>query len=167
MAPDGDLELALALDAVRSGQPDTAWTLLYGARLSAALADSADHFRWHQAGPGRERTWLDGKFEGWHWVIARGRAELALRLRRWDEALLAAKAAVRARPLSGRDHLLLAVIAGRAGDGVTARREADVAVSLDPMLPEALYLRGLWAWRDGRHSAAREDFRLAIARDGT
>jgi len=166
-APDADLELALALDAVRAGSPDTAWALLMGARLSSALADSTDHFRWHPSGPGRERMWLDGRFNGWHWTVARARAELALRLRRFDDAALAARAAVRARPLSGRDHLLLAICAGRAGDSVTARDEAGVAVYLDPLLPEAFYLRGLWAWREGHRAAAREDFRSAIRLDPT
>ena len=164
-APDADLELALALDAVRAGVPDTAWALLMGARLSSALADSTDHFRWHPIGPGREKTWLNGRFDGWYWTVARARAELALRLRRFDDAVVAARAAVRARPLSGRDHLLLAICAGRAGDSVTARDEAGIAVYLDPLLPEALYLRGLWAWREGRRAAAREDFRAAIGLD--
>jgi tetratricopeptide (TPR) repeat protein len=162
---DGDLELSLAIDAVRGGLPDTARALLYGARLSAALADSTNPARWRPVGQGREHTWLDGTFSGWHWTVARARAELALRQRRWDDAFAAAKVAVSARPLSGRDHLLLALAAGRTGDDATSRREAEAAAYLDPTLPEAIYLRGLWEWRDGHRAAAREDFRAAIALD--
>jgi len=88
-------------------------------------------------------------------------------LGRWDDAVTAARTAVRARPLSGRDHLLLALAAGRAGDAPLARAEAGRAALLDPMLPEAHYLSGLWAWRDGDHARAAAAFRAAIMRDST
>ncbi len=163
--PDADLEVALALDEARSGATDSAWARLHSPILEAALADSTHSNQWHPIGPGRDRTWINGRFDGWYWTIARARAELALRLRRWDEAVAAAHVATRAFPLSGRDHLLLAVAAGRAGDAALAREESSLALGLDPTLPEAYELRGLWAWRDGDRALARRCFVAAIERD--
>ncbi len=164
---DADLELALALDEARAGYPDSAYARLHGALLAAALADSARPERWHDYDIHRDRTWLTPGFDGWYWYVARARAELALRLGHWDDALAAARIAARAQPLSGRDHLLLALAAGRAGDEVTARREAGTAAWLDPLLPEAHYLHGLWAWRAGDRGTARAAFEAAIARDSS
>jgi len=163
--PDADLELALALDEARSGQLDSAWTRLGSKLLTAALADTAPATRWHETPPAREKLWFNGAFDGWHWYVARARAEVALELGRWSDAERAARAAVRALPLSGRDHLLLAVAAGRAGDDSTASAESGLAALLDPLLPEAQYLAGVWAWRAGERTLAREAFQQAIAAD--
>jgi len=164
-SPDADLELEIALDEARTGRADSAWARLQSPVCAGALADTLPPQRWRLFGPGREKSWLSGAHEGWHWYVARARAELALRLGRWDDAVAAATLAVRARPMSGREHLLLALAAGRAGDGARARAEADRAALLDPMLPEAHYLSGLWAWRAGARDAARAAFEAAIAVD--
>jgi tetratricopeptide (TPR) repeat protein len=164
-ALDGDLELALALDEARAGLADSAWARLNGPVLRAALTDSVTPGRGREYPFGRDQMWLDGRFTGWRWYVARARAELALRTRRWPEALAMARVAARDRPLSGLDQLLLAVAAGRAGDAATARAQAARAVEVNPLLPEAHYLQGLWAWRDGDRAAARAGFERAIGAD--
>ncbi len=163
--PDGDLELWLALDEARSGQLDSAWARMNGPLLSAALTDTLPALRWREYDARRAWLWLDGRFTGWHAYVAQARAELALALGRPQEALAAANVLVRAEPLTGRAHLLLAVAAGRAGDAATAREAARRAAYLDPLLPEAEYLRALWAWRDGDRLATRAALEAAIARD--
>lgn len=167
VAPDADLEIALAIDEARSSQSDSAWARLSGRRLMDALQDEGTADRHREYPFQREPLWLNGTFDGWHWYIARARAELALRLRRWNDAYDAAMIAARARPQSGKDRLLAAIAAGRAGDLATARREADVAARLDPLLPEAQYLSGLHAWRAGDRAGAAQAFHRAIAIDSS
>ena len=165
VAPDPDLELALALDEARSNQADSAWARLSGKLLMNAMQDEGTAARHRDYPFQREPLWLDGTFDGWHWYIARARAELALQMGRWNDAYDAAMIAVRARPQSGKDHLLAALAAGRAGDLAGARREADAAAWLDPLLPEAQYLAGLHAWHAGDRAGARVAFHRAIAAD--
>lgn len=167
-APDADLELFLALDEARSGRPDSAWARLNTPLLSAALVDSLPATRQREYDfQHREPAWRSGRYEGWNWYVARARAELALFGRRWDEALAAARIAAQARPLAGKEQLLLAVAAGRAGHDAEAAAAAARAVALDPTLPEAHYLRGLWAWRAGDRATARAAFESAIACDSS
>ena len=164
-APDADLELWLAMDEARCGYADSAWARLQGPLLTAATADTLPPGRWQEYGPHRPLQWLDGRFTGWHWYVAHARAELALARGEWATAEAAARIAVRAQPLVGREHLLLALAAGRAGDDALARDEAEQAEFLDPLLPEAHYLAGLWAWRAGERVRARAAFEAAIAAD--
>jgi hypothetical protein len=164
-APDADLELWLAMDEARCGYADSAWARLDAPLLRAAAADTAPPARWREYGPSRPVQWLDGRFTGWHWYVAHARAELALERGDWSTAEAAARVATQAQPLVGREHLLLALAAGRAGDAATARAEAALAATLDPLLPEAHYLAGLWDWRDGNRAAARAAFESAIAAD--
>ncbi len=165
--PDADLELWLALDEARSGMVDSAWARLSTPLMAAAMADTAPPARWHEYGAGRSLQWIDGRFTGWHWYVAHARAEVALERGDWKAALAAARIAAAAQPLVGREHLLLATAAGHAGLGEEARREARTAAELDPLLPEAGYLEGLWAWRAGDRAAARAAFEAAIAADST
>ena len=167
VAPDADLEIALAIDEARSSQSDSAWARLSGRALMDALQDEGDATRHREYPFQREPLWLNGTFDGWHWYVARARAELALQLRRWNDAYDAAMIATRARPQSGKDHLLAAIAAGRAGDLATARREADAAARLDPLLPEAQYLSGLHAWRAGDRAGATQAFHRAIGIDSS
>ncbi len=162
---DGDLELAIALDEARSDLLDSAWVRLTGPALTAALADTGGPGRWRDYPFQREPFWLNGSYDGWYWYVARARAEVALRLGRWDDAVAAARAAVGARPLAGKEHLLLALALAHAGDEAGAARAAARAAALDPMLPEARYLSGLLAWRAGDRRAARAAFREAQRRD--
>lgn len=164
-APDADLELWLAIDEARCGESDSAWARLDTPLMRAALADTAPPARWHEYGARRALQWIDGRFTGWHWYVAHARAEVALERGDWAKALEAARIAADAQPLVGREHLLLAIAAGRAGDDATARREASLAAELDPLLPEARYLTGVWAWRDGERLRARREFEAAIAGD--
>ncbi|MBI5170454.1 MAG: hypothetical protein HZA61_13275 [Candidatus Eisenbacteria bacterium] len=167
-APDADLELFLALDEARSGRPDSAWARLTGPLLTAALADSLPATRQREYDfQHREAAWRSGRYEGWNWYVARARAEVALVTRRWREACDAARIAAAARPLSGKDQLLLAVAAGRADRASEAAAAAARAVALDPSLPEAHSLHGLWEWRAGRRANARAAFESAIARDSS
>ena len=166
-AADADLELWLAIDEARCGYPDSAWARLAGPLLTAAMADTAPPARWHEYGARRALQWIDGRFTGWHWYVAHARAEVALQLGDWNAALAAARIAANAQPLVGREHLLLAIAAGKAGENATARREAALAAALDPLLPEARYLCGVWAWRDGDRAAARAAFESAIAADSS
>jgi len=162
---DADLELAIALDEARSNLPDSAWARLNGPVLSAALADTGGPPRWRDYPFQREPFWLNGHYDGWYWYIARARAEVALRLQRWDDALAAARRSAYARPLAGKEHLLLALCLAHAGQTAEARFEAARAIRLDPMLPEAHYLDGLLAWRTGDRAGARAAFRAALASD--
>ena len=165
VAPDADLELALALDLARAGAPDSARVLLHGPVLSAALADSCPPARRRPYGPDRDALWTNGQHDGWRWTIARARAEVDARLGRWEEARAAARLAVTERPLAGREWLVVAVCSGRAGDLAGAERDARLAAYLDPMLPEAQYLVGLFEWRAGRRSDALQRFATAAALD--
>lgn len=165
VAPDADLELALALDEARSGQLDSAWARLHGPLLDAARGDSAGWARRHDYGFEREPLWINGRFDGWNWYVARARAELALRRGAAFEGLDDAAWAVRARPLSGKDVHLAALLAAHAGSLGRAGELARVARTLDPTLPEAHYLHGLLEWRAGRRNEAGEAFRAAMALD--
>jgi tetratricopeptide (TPR) repeat protein len=164
---DADLEIALALDEARSGQLDSAWVRLNGVVLATALVDSAVAARRTDYPFDRTPLWLNGRFDGWSWYVARARAELALRLGRAAEALDAAHAAIRMRPLSGKEHLLAAVAAGRLGALRQTTEYARAARLLDPTLPEAHYLTGLLEWRQGRRNEAGEAFRVAMSLDST
>jgi hypothetical protein len=162
---DADLELSLALDFARSGRPDSAAAILWSPTVSAALNDSGPLTRYNEYPWPREGSWLTGKFEGWHWYVARARAEVGLMLRRWDDAADAARIATRARGSSGKEWLILALASGRGGHADESRAAALRAVTLDPILPEAQYVQGLWEWRDGKRAAAAERFRWALAAD--
>ncbi|HET7226082.1 MAG TPA: hypothetical protein VFK69_10260, partial [Candidatus Eisenbacteria bacterium] len=162
-----DLELYLALDEARAGALDSAWTRLAGARLSGALADTLPPERRRLYAWEREQTWLDGRYTGWPWYIARARAEVAARLGRWRDAHAAARLAVAMNPLDGDQYAMLSVCAARDGDLAEAAEAAHAAVALDPALPEAHDLEGLFDWRDGRRMEAGEQFRAAIALDST
>jgi tetratricopeptide (TPR) repeat protein len=163
--PDADLELALALDEARAGAADSARARLAAPLLERAAADSLPPSRRREYSYRREATWVNGRFDGWHWYVWRARAELLAAAGRWTEARDAARRATEARPLSGKDWLILAVAAGRAGDEEEARRAAREAMGLDPTLPEARYLNGLWEWRAGRKGEAQARFREAVALD--
>ena len=165
--PDADLELAIALDEARTGQADSAWVRLHGPLLSAALADTVGLERRMDYPYQREGMWLNGRFDGWYWYIARARAELALARRDWKQAVAMANRAAAARPLSGREALLLAFAASHAGDSALGEAAAHWAAHLEPWLPEAHHLAGLWAWRSGRRAEAREYLETAAAIDST
>jgi tetratricopeptide (TPR) repeat protein len=165
--PDADLDLALAMDLARSGARDSAAMLLWTPRMDAALADTLPITRRHAYPWEREALWVNGRFDGWHWYVARVRAELAASLARWSDARKAAEDCVRAHPLSGKEWLLLAVCAGREGRSDQAALAAREAVALDPTLPEAFYLCGLYDWRDGNLALARQRFRAAVDLDST
>ena len=165
--PDADVELALALDEARVGQVDSAWARLNTPLLDAALADTAGRVRRTEYPFQREGILVNGKFDGWYWYVARARAELALRRRDWAEAVRMASRAAAARPLSGKEALLLAVAAGQAGDAQLGEAAASWASYLEPWLPEAQFLSGLWAWRGGRRAEARADLETAAALDSS
>jgi hypothetical protein len=165
--PDADLELAIALDEARIGLVDSAWARLRAPLLTAALADTGTPARRTEYPFQREGLWINGRFDGWNWYVARARAELALARRDWKEAAAMASRAAVARPLSGKEALLLALTAGHAGDAELGQAAATWAAYLEPWLPEAHYLAGLWAWRDGRRGEAREWLEGAAAVDST
>ena len=165
--PDADLELAIALDEARTGLADSAWARLHGPLLSAALADTAGLARRTDYPFQREGAWVNGRFDGWYWYVARARAELALARREWREALAMANIAAQARPLSGKEALLLALAASHSGDGALGEAAASWASYLEPWLPEAYYLTGIWAWRKGRRAEARDAFENAAAVDSS
>ena len=165
VAPDADLELALALDLARAGALDSSRALLHGPVLSAAIADSCPPARRRPYGFDRDELWVNGTYDGWRWAIARARTEVGARLGRWEEARDAARLAVAERPLAGREWLVVGVCSGRVGDLAEAERQARRAAYLDPMLPEAQYLVGLFEWRAGRRSEALQRFATAIALD--
>jgi tetratricopeptide (TPR) repeat protein len=165
VAPDADLELALALDLARAGALDSARVLLDGPFLSAAAAESCPPARRRPYGPNRDALWTNGLHDGWTWAIARARAEVDARLGRWQEAQAAAALAAAQRPLAGREWLVAAVCSARAGDLTGAERQAREAARLDPMLPESQYLVGLFDWRAGRRADALRQFALAAGLD--
>ena len=166
-APDADLELAIALDEARIGLADSAWARLRTPLMVAALGDTVGLGRRSDYPFQREPLWVNGQFDGWYWYVARARAELALQRRDWREALSMASRAANARPLSGKEALLLAVAAGRAGDARLAEAAAAWAAYLEPWLPEAHYLSGLWSWRNGRREEARGSLSTAAALDSS
>jgi len=163
--PDPDLDLELALDLARSGSLDSARALLHEPRLDAALADSCPPARRRPYGWTRDRTWLNGRFDGWRWYIARARTEVDAVLGRWPEARQAARRAVEDRPLAGKEWLIAALCAGHSGDPAAAEFEARMAAGLDPMLPEAQYVVGLFDWSRGDRSEALRRFGAALALD--
>ena len=165
--PDADVELAIALDEARTGFADSAWARLHGPLLTAALEDTAGRVRRAEYPFQRESMWVNGSYDGWYWYIARARAELAYARRDWKEALRMANRAAQARPLSGKEALLLALAAGRTGDAQFSEAAASWATYLEPWLPEAHYLAGLWAWKNGRRAEARERLQLAAQLDST
>jgi len=162
---DADLDLALALDLARSGQPDSAATLLWGPVLSIALDDTGAVARRHPYAWEREPLWQNGRFDGWCWYVARARAEVALALGRGPEAHAAATAAVAAHPLAGKEWLLLALAAALDKADGESRLAAVRACELDPTLPEAQYLLGVHDWRLGQRNEAQAHFRAALALD--
>jgi Flp pilus assembly protein TadD len=163
--PDADLELALALDEARSGRLDSARARLWDPVLTAAMSDSLPASRRHAYAWKREPLWINGRFDGWHWYVARARTEVAASLGRWSEAEEAAKACVVARPRAGKEWLMLAVSAGKAGDAATAQTAVSQAAYLDASLPEAQYLEGLYLWKAGTLSLAQRSFHQALALD--
>ena len=164
---DGDLELALAINEARIGATDSALVRLFGPTLKAAEFDSLPVRRRHEYPYNRELAWGNGRFDGWHWYVWRARAELLAERGRWNEARDAARQCVAARALSGKEWLILAVCAGRAGDEEESREATARAIDLDPTLPEAYYLSGLWDWRKGQRSSALARFRQAVALDSS
>ena len=167
VAPDADLELALALDEARTGQLDSAAARLWSPLLSKAIDDSMPLSRRVPYPWQHEGSWINGHFDGWHWYVARARAELAARLGRWADARDAARQAVAARERCGKEWLILALCAGHAGDLEEAERAAYAAAWRDPTLPEAQYLAGLFEWRAGRRMVAQQAFRAAVALDSS
>jgi hypothetical protein len=165
--PDADLELAIALNEARLGKLDSAATRLWGPLLSAALTDTLPLERRTPYFWGRDAQWLNGHFDGWHWTVARARAEVAMRLGRHEDALAAAEIAAAAHPLSGKEWHVLATCQARAGRLAEARASAARAARLDPTLPEPVHLGALIAWREGRRDDAQRGFREAIRRDTT
>jgi len=165
--PDADVELAIALDEARVGLVDSAWTRLYSPILTAALGDSIGSLRRTEYPFQREGMWVNGTFDGWYWYIARARAELALQRRDWPQLLAMASQCATARPLSGKEALLVALAASHTGDAEYGEAAAAWAAYLEPWLPEAHYLSGIWAWRNGRRAEAREDLQTAAALDSS
>jgi hypothetical protein len=165
--PDADVELAIALDEARVGLVDSAWARLYSPLLSAALLDTAGSVRRTEYPFQREGMWVNGSFDGWYWYVARARAELALQRHDWVQAVSMASRAAAARPLSGKEALLLALAASHAGDAQLGEAAAAWASYLEPWLPEAHYLSAIWAWRGGRRAEARADLEAAAALDSS
>jgi Flp pilus assembly protein TadD len=145
VAPDPDLELALALDEARTGESDSAAARLATPLMEKALADTMPLARRHTYVWQRDPLWINGRWDGWPWYIARARAEIAATAGRWPEARNAARVAVAMRPLAGKEWHMLALCAARLGNDREADSAATQAVSLDPSLPEAHHLAGLLA----------------------
>jgi hypothetical protein len=78
-----------------------------------------------------------------------------------------ASRAASARPLSGKEALLVALAASHSGDEEYGEAAAAWASYLEPWLPEAHYLSGLWAWRHGRRAEARADLEAAASLDSS
>lgn len=167
VASDADLELTLAIDEARADMLDSARVRLWGPALSAALVDSMPTSRRHIYVWEREALFLNGRFDGWNWYVARARFEVAATLGRWSDAHAAARAAVAARPLAGKEWLALALAASRDGAADESRDAAAQALSLDASLPEAHYVVGLLDWQAGRRAAAQERFRAAVGLDSS
>jgi hypothetical protein len=164
---DVDLEIAIALNLARSGKDEEAWKRLSQPHVLAAAHDSMPQRRRHDYQGDRDALWVTGKFDGWHWYIPRARAELAAARGLWHDALAEAQQAVDARPMAGKEWLILAVCAEHDGDQARARAAARTALMLDPTLPEAHYWNGLYAWRDGRRNEAHQEFRTAVDLDSS
>jgi tetratricopeptide (TPR) repeat protein len=167
VAPDADLEIALALYEARTGAIDSAAARLATPLLEKALVDTLPIDRRHTSVWKPEALWINGRFDGWPWYVARARAEIAAQIGRWSDALEAERLAVAARPLYGKEWLFLSLAAARTGATAEAEAAADHALRLDPALPEAQYLAGLFAWRAGRRAEAHARFRSAVALDST
>lgn len=165
VVPDADLELFLALDEARSGAVDSASARLRTPLMDAAVKDTLPWSRRVEYPYRREGAWLNGRFDGWPWYIWRARAELASLRAQWPEAYEAARQSVRARPLSGKEWLILAVTAAHTQKDDESRQAAAYAAALDPTLPEAHYLMGLWEWKSGHRGEAQEAFRRAVTID--
>ena len=167
VTPDADLDLFIALDEARMGLIDSAWTRLHSKLMDEAVKDTLPFARRVEYPFRREGAWLDGHYDGWPWYVWRARAELAALTGRWPEAYDAAHQCVAARPMSGKDWLVLAVAAARTRHNEEARDAAWHATILDPTLPEAYYLVGLWQWRAGRRAEAQAAFRAAARIDSS
>jgi hypothetical protein len=165
--PDADLELAVALDEARVGLTDSAWVRLHSPILEKALTDTVGDLRRAEYPFQREGMWVNGTYDGWYWYIARARAELALARRDWRGMLRMASIAASARPLSGKEALLVALAASHSGDEEYGEAAAAWAAYLEPWLPEAHYLSGLWAWRHGRRAEARASLEIAASLDSS
>ena len=165
--PDADLDLALVLDLARSGSPDSAAALLSSPLVASALVDTLPVTRRHLYPWEREPLWINGRFDGWSWYAARTLAEVSAQLGRWHDARIAASACVAARPLAGVEWLIEAIAAGRDAQPGLAVAAANQAALLDPTLPEAQYLVGLYEWKAGRVMSAQRRFRAAVALDST
>jgi len=165
IAPDADLELMVALNEARTGQLDSAWVRLSGPLLTAAMADTGDVGRHHDYPYERDGLWVNGRFDGWCWYVARARAEVALQRGDWTQARAAASRAMEFRRYSGKDALLLAVTSAQVGDLAFSEAAASYAGYLEPVLPEAHYLLGLHLWRAGKRTAAAAAFRSAQQAD--
>lgn len=164
---DGDLQLAIALNEARSGQLEAAAARLWGPVLGPSFAESTAFEGRAAYGYRPAALLVNGGFDGWRWYLARARAEVAASLGRWKDARDAARLAVRARPLAGKEWLILGVAAGRAGDAAESAAALDSALYYDPSLPEAHYLSGLVAWRSGRRAEAQSRFRRAVELDSS
>lgn len=164
---DADLELVIALNEARTGAVDSAWSRLHGGLLSAALTDTGDVSRRHDYPYERDGLWVNGRFDGWYWYVARARAELALERGDWPAARAAAHQALEARPYSGKDALLLALAAARVGDLEFSEAAAAYAAHLEPSLPEAHHLLGLHLWRLGKRNEATVAFQFALQADSS
>jgi hypothetical protein len=164
---DGDLELTTAVDEARAGQLDSAEVRLAGPILSAAAVDTLPVTRYRYYTGDREGVYVNGGYDGWHWYVWRARAEVAAARGQWAEAITAARRCVAARPVSGKDWLLLALCAAHAGQVDEARDAALRAIAIDVTVPEAHYLAGVLAWRAGRTAEAQARFRSAVAIDST
>jgi tetratricopeptide (TPR) repeat protein len=162
---DADLELFLALDEARAGLVDSAWVRLHTPLMNDAVEDTLPLARRVEYPYRREGAWLNGHYDGWPWYIWRARAELAALRGRWPEAYEAARQCVEARPMTGKEWLILAVAAGRTQKADESRSAAERAALLDPTLPEAHYLVGLWEWKAGRRAEAQQAFRRAVSID--
>ena len=162
---DGDLELELAMDEARSGRADSALARLSTKMMEAAADDSMPLRRRAEYPYQRETFWINGKYDGWNWYIQRARAELEAKAGHWKEATAWARRATDTWVLSGKDWHILALCAAQAGQDDVSRQAVAQAILLDPTLPEARYLAGLWAWRDGKRSEAIENFRHAVYLD--
>jgi tetratricopeptide (TPR) repeat protein len=164
---DADLDLFLALDEARSGLVDSARVHLRSRLMDDAVKDTLPIARRVEYPYRREGAWLNGHYDGWPWYIWRARGEVAAATGHWQEAYEAAQQCVAARPLTGKEWLLLALAAGKLERADESRQAAARAASLDPTLPEAHYLWGLWEWKQGHRSEAQQAFRRATVADSS
>ena len=162
--PDADLELALALDEARSGRLDSS------ARGCGTGAHRRDERLAARLAPARlrveARAAVDQRQVRRLALVRGARAHRGRGVARTlGEAEEAAKACVVARPRAGKEWLMLAVSAGKAGDAATAQTAVSQAAYLDASLPEAQYLEGLYLWKAGTLSLAQRSFHQALALD--